>query len=161
MEYIISLDVGQYRQFVPCYQNSPYPPLGMWQEWSQEPDTLLDKYATFSSAPFGARKLRYAFDLKHYHQQKSLFNGLICNGQSFSTDMFTDELGARLASELSENREKSIPELQSIFANGDNVRMLCAATELLARTTPQKDLDSPGQISQEMNTTQMMAAYAT
>lgn len=162
-EFIVSLSPEQYQQFIVCYQNPPYPPLQMWQEWAREPETLLNKYNAFSLIPFGPRKLEYTFNLDHYHHQKTLFKGLIRNGEPFSPAIFTDELGQHFKTLLDENRQKSIPDLQQTYTQAcveqDKVTMLCAAIELLARTTSQKDLDSDRQISQEINTTQVMAAY--
>ncbi|KTD26039.1 MULTISPECIES: helicase-related protein [Legionella] len=164
VKYIVFLNSERYQHFVNCYQYPPYAPIQTWHEWSQKPETLLNQYREFCLSPFGTRKLEYAFDLQHYHRQKSLFNGLIRNGEPFSPDLFTDELGQQLNEALTENRQKSIPELQQIYQNAcakrDKLNMLCAAIELLARTTSQKDLTSDRQISQEMNTTQVMTAYA-
>lgn len=163
VKYIISLETEKYQQFVRCYTNLPYPPLETWQEWSKQPETLDQKYTDFTIKPFGERKLKYAFDLQRYHKQKSLFSGLIKNEEKFSKDIFTDTLGLTLNNTLNENRQKSIVELQKIFketsTEKDSIKMLCAAIELLARTTSQKDLTSEAKISQEINTTQVMAIY--
>ncbi len=159
-ELIISLNSEQYQQFVECYTNHPYPPLETWIGWTKEPETLSNKYSEFTLNPFGPRILKYTFDLNHYHKQKNLFQGLIKNETPFSSDILTEELGRKLQTNLMGNRQKSVIELQQIFEQTtDTIEMMCAAIELLARTTSQKDLISDKQISQEMNTTQVMAVY--
>ena len=151
--------------FTQMCQHPPYIPIQKWLTWHRDPDVdIQQQYQQFLLEPFGARRLDYTFNMHQYQRQRSLFHGLICNGEPFVADIFTDALGQLLNTTLRENRSKSPDELQHIFhaasEQQEMVGMLCAAVELLARTSSQQDLDSNRMISQECNTTQIMALYA-
>ena len=143
----------------------PYPDIQTLDMWFRA-SNFVKNYEAFSLRPYGARKIAFAFNRQKYDKQSDQFEGGSVN------DLFSDEIGDRLQQELASNRKANIESLrknvQQLKENAqtapltdeDKLKLLCAAIEMLARTTPQNDLsDTPRVISQELNTTQVMALY--
>lgn len=126
----------------------PYPDFSTMSSWLQGDFTA--QYGSFCQNPFGDRLLAFAFDRAIYDVK--------C--EAFGLEMFTPELGDLLNAALTNNRGLSVSAL------GDRLRApaitpldrLCLSIELLSRTASQRHGDR--QISQECNTTQVMALTA-
>jgi len=137
----------------------PYPNVETLVDWLQTAG-FAEQYARFSINPYGDRRLDYAFNVVQYQKQRGKFVGVDA--------IFTDDIGRQLAVQLSENRGKTIQvlmdEYQTICArtmsDADKLQLLCICVEMLARTASQKAHDDKRTISQELNTTQIMAVYA-
>ncbi|CAM2744366.1 helicase-related protein [Legionella worsleiensis] len=141
----------------------PYPSIHQINSWLQT-DDFQTHYQQFCMLPYGERRLDFAFDRTHFDEQKSLFQGTEDN-------FFTDERANELNRQLETNRTASIHDLREQvhtlrsgpmpLNNEQKMQLLCACIEMLARTTAQLDDKIPPKaISQELNTTQVMALYA-
>ena len=138
----------------------PYPGAADAVEWLKS-DTFVSNYQAYSLRPYGERNLNFAFDAKQYVRQRSGFSGI-------AEDMFTNEVGRDFYRKLEANRSKSIEELRvevaqfrgKVLTTPEDIRTaLCLSVEFLARTAPQAMSDG-STVSQELNTTQLMALYA-
>lgn len=137
----------------------PYADISAIIGWMEE-NTLASSYQEFSMQPFGERRLDYAFDVGHFQIQKDLFKGI-------PPDFFTQKLACQLQQQLEENRLLTVMQLRQKFdliksnPEASKINLLCVCIEMLARTTSQFDDSMPAKrISQELNTTQVMALYA-
>jgi hypothetical protein len=137
----------------------PYPNIPTLCDWLKQ-DNFESHYHAFNLEPFGKRRLDYAFDLTKYKSQKNLFFGV--------GEVFTDALSLEINNQLVKNRTQSVQHLLEEYhqirqalplSPEDKLQLICLCTELLARTASQS---GPGnnKISQELNTTQVMAVYA-
>lgn len=143
-------------------QTPPYATIEELYNWL-ESDKFVEKHEAFSLSPFGHRNDSHMFNPKHYVKQIKLFKGV-------EDDVFTPQKGVFLDRLLQENRLKSMAELTKTisdlktkpsFNNEDLPQLLTTVIEVLARTAYQHDDASPnGKSSQELNTTQVMAAFA-
>jgi hypothetical protein len=144
----------------------PYPSISNLLTWLQG-DSFESDYKAFSLKPHGDRRLDFAFQSEKYKSQRSKFVGLEPRG------LFTDELADEFSQQLTANREKTMAELleallplkerarSAPLTHRELLSLLCLTAEVLARTSTQKDDQTPPQlISQELNTTQIMALYA-
>ena len=143
----------------------PRPPYATIEELCNwlESDKFVTEYEAFSLSPFGHRNQSHMFNPKHYVKQKKLFKGI-------DDDTFIPSKGQRLNDLLQENRSKSMADLttailelkaQSSWDDEALLQLLTTVVEVLARTAYQHDDASPsGKSSQELNTTQVMAAFA-
>lgn len=145
--------------------NPPYPSLKTINKWIDD-GNLVSQYTTFSMLPYGKRRLDFAFQAKEIAKQKVLFKNIV-------DDVFPVAWGKSVAQLLQENRKKNLLELRNAFnelrltatteplTNQQKQALLCVCIEMLARTTAQfDDKIPPSLISQELNTTQVMALYA-
>lgn len=161
---ISSLNEVSFGLIESCCKNPPYPDISHLQTWLlYSPEQFKKEYQQFTQQPFGNRRLDFTFTLPHYHHQKSKFTGI-------EKDLFTDELGTSFDTLLKTNRGKTVGELrneiealraQSELTIPEKQQLLCLCIEMLARTAWQyDDKTPPNVISQEFNTTQVMAMYA-
>ena len=145
----------------------PYPPISTILEWLKGGENQF-KYrcSHFRLRPYGKRRFDFAFNRQQFDSQKSKFIGV-------QQDVFTDELGDALQKMIRANRLLSVQGLCQAFAKlktkntvqplskDDKLTLLGICVEMLARTASQcDDSVSPQRISQELNTTQIMALYA-
>ena len=157
---------AKFARFVSTCQTPPYPDIPTLSAWISQAD-FEEKYATFTSTPYGPRYLDFAFDAKKYTAQADKFIGLT------PATLFTKELATTLDDVLTQNRKTELSSLRNQFnalkvraqdkpLNNDEKRsLLCLSIEILARTTAQSDIIDPAKlISQELNATQVMALYA-
>lgn len=143
-------------------QTPPYATIEELYEWL-ESDKFVEKHEAFGLSPFGHRNERHMFNRKHYAKQSKLFTGV-------EQDLFTPQQGVLFERQLKDNRTKSMAELRqaisdlqakSSFDDKDIPQLLTTVIEVLARTAHQHDDNSPsGKSSQELNSTQVMAAFA-
>lgn len=140
----------------------PYPAIKTIRQWLSE-NEFKAKYQTFSMRPYGKRRFDFAFNRQEFDSQKLKFIGV-------EPSLFTAELADTIQEKIRENRGLSVQELRQIFITlkeenpldkDQKLTLLCACIEMLARTTAQFDQGiPPKRISQELNTTQIMALYA-
>ncbi len=139
----------------------PCPSIEQISEWLTN-NTFEEQYEVFSLKPYGERQLNNVFNLKQYERQRSLFVGV--------KDIFTPEVGQSIYMQLERNRVRSMHELTQSFnalrKKGDldhamKLELVCLSVEIMARTSSQwsQQADSK-RVSQELNTTQVMALYA-
>ncbi|MGC1182289.1 hypothetical protein [Legionella sp.] len=143
-------------------QTPPYATIKELYSWL-ESDKFVEKHEAFSLLPFGHRNESHMFNPKHYIKQSKLFKGV-------EHGIFTPQKGVLFDRLLQENRLKSMAELTKTisdlkakpsFNNEDIPQLLTTVIEVLARTAHQQDDASPsGKSSQELNTTQVMTAFA-
>lgn len=154
---------GLFELLVSECSNPPYPSIHTINSWLETGD-FKKQYQEFSMKPYGTRRLDFAFDRKHFVTQRPLFKGV-------DDDLFTDKLASDLQKQLKANREASIQDLRAQFSSlrastvplndQQKLTLVCTCIEMLARTTAQLDDRTPPKvISQELNTTQVMALYA-
>ncbi|MDP3560581.1 MAG: helicase-related protein [Legionellaceae bacterium] len=158
---LLIADERKLNLFTTMCKTPPYPNVKTLSAWLQT-DTFEEQYAAFSLKPYGDRRLDYAFKYTQYKQQQGQFVGV--------QDIFTDAIGRRLEAQLSENRTKSIQVLteeyhairqETPLSDANKLKLVCLCVEMLARTASQLSHDKPPKpISQELNTTQVMALYA-
>lgn len=148
--------------FKECSQ-PPYPNIPTLNTWLDK-GNLKEEYQKFSMLPYGKRRLDFAFQRTEFDEKKNLFGEV-------AKDIFSEKLAKNLENLLEANRKASIEELRDQFSKIKlnalplteelKLNLLCICTEMLARTTAQLDDSSPPKlISQELNTTQIMALYA-
>ena len=141
----------------------PYPELKTMNKWLSG-KIFEERYLAFSMRPYGKRHPEFSFNRKQFDVQMAKFEGQ-------DASLFTSELADRLDKQTRANRNRSILELRDNFAelkalktalnNEQKENLLCLCIEMLARTTSQWDQGTPPQrISQELNTTQLMALFA-
>jgi len=130
----------------------PYPNIETINQWVAD-NSFEENYAAFEITPYGERQLGNAFSLEQYHSQATKFD---------LDDLFTQAIGNLFNQRLSANRSKSLQQLRDDYNESknkeDKIDLICLCIEILARTTWQQS--SHGKISQELNTTQVMALYA-
>ena len=151
----------KFNLFTTMCKTPPYPNVKTLSDWLRA-DTFEEQYASFSLQPYGNRRLDYAFKYSQYKQQQGKFVGV--------QNIFTDDLGQRLDKQLRLNREQSIQVLteeyhairqETPLSDTNKLNLVCLCVEMLARTASQLSDDKPPKpISQELNTTQIMALYA-
>jgi hypothetical protein len=167
----------------------PFPQIPVMTSWLRK-GTIEAGYKKFNIQPYGPRRLDFAFDLKKFEVQKGLFKGVseklftkemekqgesnrTLSAKELSEKLFTTELGLEMDKQLKSNRTLSVKELRAQFdalktkakakelTSEEKLTLLCACVDMLARTSSQLDDSTPPKpISQEVNTTQMMALYA-
>ncbi|MDF1683974.1 MAG: hypothetical protein P1U36_04870 [Legionellaceae bacterium] len=165
LESLITLfleDESKYQTFATRCQTPPYPNVETLTDWLDDNHIFEEKYAAFSLKPYGDRKLEYAFNIAQYKRQQDQFVGV--------SKIFTDETGLQLDEQLKSNRIKSIQALTEEFhtlrqsmplSDPDKLKLVCLCVEMMARTASQLSHDTPPtRVSQELNTTQVMALYA-
>lgn len=165
LESLITLlleDEHKYQIFATHCKKPPYPNVEALSSWLDDNHIFEDEYANFSQKPYGDRKLEYAFKYEQYKRQQHQFVGV--------SAIFTDAIGQELENQLSNNRAKSIQALTQEFdalrqrtplTDSDKLKLVCLAIEMMARTASQLSHDTPPKrVSQELNTTQVMALYA-
>lgn len=139
----------------------PYPTLDTLVSWLKAGRFALS-YSNHSLRPFGARRIHYAFHQDKYFAQRQLFVGP-------SEEFFSDALAAKLHTRLCHHRTASIEDLKTAMtvlrskvslSDEEKLELLCICIEMLARTTPQFEGSVQSLISQEVNTTQVMALYS-
>ena len=144
------------------------PPLpdipALCKQITKSKEDIETAYQAFSLKPFGERQEAYQFNLAHYKQQRGQFVVHDAQG-SFDKTLFKDENGAALEAQLKANRALSIADLKKGLQTNWREKPLpekCGLLiEFLARTCGQKDPADPEKmISQELNTTQIMALWA-
>lgn len=158
---LLIADERKLNLFTTMCKTPPYPNVKTLTAWLQT-DTFEEQYAAFSLTPYGDRRLDYAFNYAQYKQQQEQFVGV--------NAIFTDAKGHSLDRQLNENRTKSIHLLTEEYhairqktplSDANKLKLVCLCVEMLARTASQLSHDKPPkQISQELNTTQVMALYA-
>jgi hypothetical protein len=159
-------DTSLFDLFVKECSNPPYPSLKTLNQWIDD-GNLATEYTAFSMLPHGERRLDFAFQAKEVAKQKVLFKGM------GDEDLFSAAWGKSVAQQLQANRQKTLMELRKEFndlrltavtaplSNQQKQALLSVGIEMLARTTAQfDDQIPPSLISQELNTTQVMALYA-
>lgn len=155
-----------FERFANTCQTPPYPNIKTLSVWLTS-DNFAELYSAFTQKPYGPRHPEYAFNGKKYTRQADKFIGLN------PSTLFTPTLGMSINADLIHNRDASLSSLREHFNdlraraehnpfNPDDMReLLCVCIEILARTTSQRDLANPSElISQELNSTQVMALYA-
>jgi preprotein translocase subunit SecA len=158
----IKQDTQVYQTLKEQCVHPPYPKLSSINEWLD--GKFKENYQKFSMRPYGKRHLEFSFKLKEFDVQKAKFIGV-------EAELFTDELAECLNEQLKKNRKCSVQELSHSFnllkegqkplSNQQKIQLLCLCIEMLARTTAQLDRSIPPKlISQELNTTQVMALHA-
>ena len=140
----------------------PYPAIKTIDQWLSG-DEFETKYQIFSKRPYGKRRFDFAFIRQEFDNQKVKFSESV-------QPLFTDDLATTFEEEIRKNRSISVQDLQKSFlalkekdrlSNEQKQTLLCVCIEMLARTTSQFDHGVPPRlISQELNTTQIMALYA-
>lgn len=143
--------------------NPPYPSINIINGWLEQ-DNFQEQYQNYSMKPYGDRRLDFAFVRRDFNKQKPLFNGV-------APELFTHEVALALDKQLKANRNASVQTLRQQFVElrgstaplneQQKLSLLCLCVEMLARTAAQLDDGIPPKvISQELNTTQVMALYA-
>lgn len=139
----------------------PYPEIKTMTRWIAI-NRLQEKYQNLSQRPYGKRHFDFGFIEDEFALQKSKFIGV-------NERLFTVELATALKNEILKNRRLSVQELRQNFIElkslealnaSQKMILLCTCIEMLARTTAQNYGTPAKQISQELNTTQIMALYA-
>lgn len=125
-------------------------------------DNFEQQYQDYSMHPFGNRRYDFAYDRKLFNKQKTKFIGA-------EENLFTPQIAQSLDMQIKNNRDLSVQALRQTFndlkskaplTNEQKLTLLCVCIEMLARTTAQIDSKTGTLISQEVNTTQVMALYA-
>lgn len=141
------------------------PPYPLPQDLISWRNVQTERYQEFGIQPFGERNFQSNFNLRKYLSQKKLFK----SGKSgFINELFTLELGYQLRNRLLILPAFKLDELEqelSIlrkkqFPKDHTMELLTLVIEFLARTASQIDPTTGRMISQELNTTQVMALYA-
>ncbi len=143
----------------------PYPDIPSLDNWLRD-NTFPKKYEAFSLRPYGKRRLDFTFKRQNYTKQASKFEG------GDNNPLFTEDIGDKLQQQLASNRKATITSLKAThdelrtkhsdtaLSDEDKLKLLCVTIEILARTASQTEKgDPPKVISQELNTTQVMALY--
>ena len=140
----------------------PYPAINTIRKWLAG-NEFETKYQTFSMRPYGGRRFDFGFNRQEFDSQKLKFIGV-------DQSLFTANLADTLEKEIRKNRHLSVRALRQSFTElkeknpldkEQKLALLCVCIEMLARTTAQFDQGTPPvRISQELNTTQIMALYA-
>lgn len=143
----------------------PYPDIQTLTDWLTTGD-FGTKYVAYCLEPYGKRSLESTFNNTKYLAQRSQFKALE------PADLFSPALGGEIEGHLIANRAATIQSLIHEFQrlkaksrdplnNEEKLQLLCISIEILARTASQQSTDTPPRlISQELNTTQVMALYA-
>ncbi|MDP3559744.1 MAG: hypothetical protein Q8R79_05305 [Legionellaceae bacterium] len=130
------------------------------QKKSASQQELKQWYSGFSLQPFGKRIAEYQFNKAHFLTQKTLFEYYAASSPD-AAKIFTDKIGENFQNFLADNQKSTLEVLHDKLKGTDSQERLCALIELLARTTPQIDPKNPkNTISQELNTSQIMALWA-
>ncbi len=165
---LINSNSEKYDAISRCYQTSPYPDIASINDWIQNTRDINRKYDSYSKKPF-ARNNECAFIRDEYDTQTKLFQ--IGKTDLFSDplkDKFTEKLGPKgtLAKLTTVELKAKVMELQSQLESNPNDQgikdeIFCHIIEILSRTCSQNDPNNKTNIiSQEMNTTQVLAAYS-
>lgn len=157
----LSQDQSKHSIIATFCTHPPYPSLKLVYIWLTN-NTFEENYKTFSMRPFGKRNLEFAFKPYEFSKQKSKFIGV-------NEEIFTEDLAESIHAQLKINRQRSTEDLRSAFAalsmvnvpitDEQKVTLLCICIEMLSRTTWQLSHTGSNVISQEVNTTQVMALY--
>lgn len=161
LQYFGIPSLNTYSRLLQYCSTPPFPSIHTIKAWLDNND--YETYEKFSITPYGTRQLSFAFKKEEFAIQKSLFKGI-------DVKLFNDEIATKLDNQLKENRTKAIRTLGDKFqilrssnplSDQEKLEMLCICIELLARTTSQLNPHvAANEISQELNTTQVMALYA-
>ena len=140
----------------------PYPDIKTINKWLTE-GTFNTHYQDYSMRPYGKRRTDFAFKRNEFETQLENFKGI-------NLDLLTSTFATNFEKTSKSLRALPVNQLRKSFAElrekhpltqEDKIVLLALCIEMLARTTAQYDDEIPPKlISQELNTTQVMALYA-
>tara|TARA_R110002124_G_scaffold221975_2_gene387444 strand:+ start:3088 stop:8541 length:5454 start_codon:yes stop_codon:yes gene_type:complete len=165
-KFLLNIKTFQDIEFIKeIYTKPPYPSLEQINNWFD--DSIHDKYKGFDLKPFGDRESsKFGFNFKDYKIQKEKFlkegkGSVVKNVFNHQADIYFKKLNKIQQDLQSYSTNDLFTKILEIKKRNNPQELLPYVIEMLARTTHQKHPTEDNKIiSQELNTTQIMAIYA-